>query len=571
MRLPLPAPDIKKLLVNEGLISAEKFDELYTEADRKNQNVLDLLVSQKFVAADYLGELIANALGVPRVDFTMRKVDSALVELLPEDIARQRQVILFAKEDDGTYDVAMTDPSDLETVAFLTQRLKAKIKPFLATSEDLNRGFSVYGYELGQDFKKLIEENIRQSLLTQSKTIEEAAGDLPIVGIVDNILSYAVASRASDIHIEILEDSTFIRYRIDGILYEIMSVPKAVHPAIVARIKLLAGLKIDEHYLPQDGRFRHEISGQTVDVRVSVIPTFWGEKVEMRLLEASQKPLSLEELGMREEDAKTVTENLKKAWGMILSCGPTGSGKTTTLYALMNILNKPQVNVTTVEDPIEYNMRYVNQTQINTQAGITFASGLRSLLRQDPNIIMVGEIRDGETAEIAVQAALTGHLLLSSLHTNDAPTAIPRMFDLKIPPFLVASVMNLIIAQRLVRKICQSCIYSYDAGPEIVATIEAQFKELGVKDEALKPPKIVYRGKGCTSCGGTGYRGRLGIYELFAVTDEIKKYITAENFDLEGVRTAARKAGMRTMFEDGLLKVELAQTTLEEVLRVIRE
>ncbi len=571
MRLPLPATEIKKLLVNEGLISAEKFDELYAEAERKNQNVLDLLTSQKFVAPEYLGELIANAIGVPRVDFTMRKVDNALVELLPEEIARQRQVILFAKEDDGTYDAAMTDPSDLETITFLTQRLGAKIKPFLATSEDLNRGFSVYGYELGQDFKKLIEDNIRQSLLTQSKSAEEAAGELPIVGIVDNILSYAIASRASDIHIEILEDATFIRYRIDGILYEIMSVPKAVHPAIIARIKLLAGLKIDEHYLPQDGRFRHEISGQTVDVRVSVIPTFWGEKVEMRLLEASQKPLSLEELGMREEDAKTVTENLKKAWGMILACGPTGSGKTTTLYALMNILNKPQVNVTTVEDPIEYNMRYVNQTQINPMAGITFASGLRALLRQDPNIIMVGEIRDGETAEIAVQAALTGHLLLSSLHTNDAPTAIPRMFDLKIPPFLVASVMNLVIAQRLVRRICQSCIYSYDAGPDVTATVETQFKELGIREGAAHPPKIVYRGKGCSSCGGTGYRGRLGIYELFGATDAVKKVITAERFDLDALRAAARKEGMRTMFEDGLLKVELAQTTLEEVLRVIRE
>ena len=251
------------------------------------------------------------------------------------------------------------------------------MKPFLATGEDLNRGFSVYGYELGQDFKKLIEENIKASLASHSKSAEEAASELPIVGIVDNILSYAIASRASDIHIEILEDAIFIRYRIDGILYEIMNVAKAVHPAIVARIKLLGGLKIDEHYEPQDGRFRYQIGNQTIDVRVSVIPTFYGEKVEMRLLEASQKPLSLEELGMRPEDAKAVTENLKKSYGMILSCGPTGSGKTTTLYALMNILNKPQVNVTTIEDPIEYNMRYVNQTQINPQAGITFASGLR--------------------------------------------------------------------------------------------------------------------------------------------------------------------------------------------------
>ena len=278
--------------------------------------------------------------------------------------------------------------------------------------------------------------------MSQSGNMADVASQLPVVGIVDNILSYAMASRASDIHIEILEDATFIRYRIDGILYEVMSITKAIHPAIVARIKLLAGLKIDEHYAPQDGRFRYQVGNQTIDVRVSVIPTFYGEKVEMRLLEASQKPLSLEELGMSPETVKIVSENLKKAYGMILSCGPTGSGKTTTLYALMNILNRPQVNVTTIEDPIEYNMRYVNQTQINPQAGITFASGLRSLLRQDPNIIMVGEIRDAETADIAVQAALTGHLILSSLHTNDAPTAIPRFFDLNVPPYLVGSVLD---------------------------------------------------------------------------------------------------------------------------------
>jgi type IV pilus assembly protein PilB len=571
MRLPLPANQIKKLVTDEGLITPERFDELFAEAERKGQSIVDVLVSEKIAQSNYLNDMIANALGVPRVDFSIRKVSSELVRLIPESIARERQAIIFGKEDDGTYDVAMLDPSDLETVAFLTQRLKAKIKPFLASPEDLNRGFSVYGYELGQDFKKIIEDNVKQSLVSQSKGAEAAAGDLPIVGIVDNILSYAIASRASDIHIEILEESLFIRYRIDGILYEVLNVPKAVHPAITARIKLLAGLKIDEHFTPQDGRFRHAIGGQTVDVRVSVIPTYYGEKVEMRLLEASQKPLSLEELGMTAEDAKIVANNLKKAYGMIISCGPTGSGKTTTLYALMSILNRPQVNVTTIEDPIEYNMRYVNQTQINPQAGITFASGLRALLRQDPNIIMVGEIRDAETAEIAVQSALTGHLLLSSLHTNDAPTAVPRLFDLKIPPFLVGSVLNIVVGQRLVRRICQTCIYSFEADRDVVATVEKQLRELGIADSAVKAPKIIYRGKGCSACGGTGYRGRFGIYELLEVNEPVKRIVASEHFDLESLRAAARKAGMKTMFEDGLLKVQLAQTTLEEVLRVIRE
>ncbi|MGC9599455.1 MAG: ATPase, T2SS/T4P/T4SS family [Minisyncoccia bacterium] len=571
MRLPLPPLQLKKLLIDEGLISAEKFDELFAEAERKSQNILDVLISEQFTTADYLNNLVAKALGVPRVDFSVQKMESDMVKLIPEDIARQRQVVLFARETDGTYDVAMRDPSNLETIEFLAQRLKAKIKPFLATEEDLNRGFSVFGYELGQDFKKLIEENVKASLGARAKSAEEAAGDLPIVAIVDNILSYAIASRASDIHIEVLEESMFIRYRIDGILYEVMSVPKAIHPAIVARIKLLAGLKIDEHYAPQDGRFREQVGNELTDVRVSVMPTFYGEKVEMRVLTSSQKPLSLEEIGMAAGDAAAAKEELKKAYGMVLSCGPTGSGKTTTLYALMNILNKLQVNVVTIEDPIEYNMRYVNQTQVNPQAGITFASGLRALLRQDPNIIMVGEIRDAETADIAVQAALTGHLFLSSLHTNDAPTAVPRLFDLKVPPFLAGSVLNVIIAQRLVRRVCPFCIYSYDAGPDVARTVRVQLHELGVPEDAVSAPKTLYRGKGCISCGMTGYRGRLGIFELLRVTDAVKGVITAEDFNLEGLRAVARKEGAKTMFEDGLQKAELALTTLEEVLRVIRE
>jgi type IV pilus assembly protein PilB len=571
MKLPISPDQLKKLLVDQNLIAPEQFDALYQEADRKGQNVIDVLVSEKIVESNYLNDLIASLLGVPRADFSVHPVNKEIVKLLNEGAARQRQVIVFDQEQDGTYDVAMTDPSDLETREFLQQRLNGKIKPFLASSEDLNRGFSVYGYELGQDFKKIIDENVRASLVSQSKTAQEAAADLPIVGIVDNILSYALASRASDIHIEILEESTFIRYRIDGILYQVMDITKAVHPGIVARIKLLAGLKIDEHFTPQDGRFRYQLGGQEIDVRVSTMPTFYGEKVEMRLLESSQKPLSLEELGMSPGVTKIVSENLKKSYGMLISCGPTGSGKTTTLYALMNMLNRPEVNVTTVEDPIEYNMRYVNQTQINPQAGVTFASGLRALLRQDPNIIMVGEIRDAETADIAVQAALTGHLLLSSLHTNDAPTAIPRFFDFNIPPFLVSSVLNLVLAQRLVRKICPSCIYSYDADPLIVTMLKTQLKENGLDPQTVHIPKTLYVGKGCSSCGGTGYRGRLGIYEAFEVDEKIKELIVAPQFSLETLRVQAQASGMETMFEDGLRKVELAQTTLEEVLRVIRE
>ena len=571
MQLPLLPQQFKKALLAENLVTPERFDELVSEAERKNQNLVDVLVSNKIASAEFLGNLVAKALGIERADFSSIPVDKSVVRVLDESIARQRQAIVFNREQNGVYDVAMLDPSDLETISFLTQRLQAKIRPYLATSEDLNRGFSVYGYELGRDFKKLIEENIRASLISRSKTVEESAADLPIAAIVENILSYAVSSRASDIHIEVLEDSMLIRYRIDGILYEITSVTKAVQPAITARIKILAGLKIDEHFKPQDGRFRYQIVNQTVDVRVSVMPTFYGEKVEMRLLESSQKPLSFEELGFSKSDSELISENLKRTYGMILSCGPTGSGKTTTLYAMMNILNKAQVNVVTIEDPIEYNMRYINQTQINPQAGITFASGLRALLRQDPNVIMIGEIRDSETANIAIQAALTGHLLVSSLHTNDAPTAVPRLFDLGVPPFLASSVLNLIIAQRLVRRICQSCVYSYEPGPDVNAIIEAQFIALGIEEEAKRQVKMLYRGSGCASCNMTGYRGRLGIFEIIGITDPMRKIITASGFDLGALREEARRSGTKTMFEDGLLKVELALTTIDELLRVIEE
>lgn len=571
MNLPLPPQQLKKRLVEENIVAPEKFDALVAEAERKNQNLIDVLISEKIASANYLANLIADALGVEKTDLANYPLDEKIIKLIPEEVARGRQIIVFRQESNGVYDVAMADPSDLETIEFVTQRLKAKIKPFLATAEDLNRGFSVYGYKLGQDFKKLIEDNIQASLRSEArKTAEEAAADLPIVAIVNNILSYAIASRASDVHLEILEESTLIRYRIDGILHEIMSIPKVIHPALAARIKLLAGLKIDEHYEPQDGRFRHQLVNQTVDVRVAVMPTYYGEKIEMRLLEASQKPLSLEELGILPIAAKGVVGNLQKTYGLILSCGPTGSGKTTTLYALMNILNKPQVNIVTIEDPIEYNMKYVNQTQINPQAGVTFANGLRAILRQDPNIVMVGEIRDAETAGIAVQAALTGHLLLSSLHTNDAPTAIPRLFDLGVPPFLVASVLNVIIAQRLVRKICSSCIYSYEAGPELQETIDKQSGELRI-GKAVRVPKTLYRGKGCVSCGQTGYRGRVGIFEVLEATDKIKKIIVSPNFSLETISAAGREEGMKTMFEDGLEKAGLAITTIEEILRVIRE
>ena len=499
------------------------------------------------------------------------EVDEDVMNLIPEDIAREKRVIIFSRNDDGLFNVAMENPVDLDTVNFLSLRLGAPIKPFLATEDDLDKGFALYGRRRAEDFKKIIEESVRKSLRFKAKGIKEAAAEVPIVELVDNLVAYAISSRASDIHFEILDDTFLVRFRVDGILHEIIRMSKEIHPAVVARIKILSGMRIDEHAKAQDGRFRQKTGNQRIDVRVSVIPVFYGEKVELRLLDAAQKPLSLEELGMFDKTAKMMREAIKKSYGMVLICGPTGSGKTTTLYSLMNILNTSAVNIVTIEEPIEYDMRYINQMQVNPAAGITFANGLRSILRQDPNIIMVGEIRDDETAAMAVQSALTGHMVLSSLHTNDSPTAIPRLIDMKIKPFLISAVLNAISSQRLVRKIHVDCIESYVPDKNVYESIYHQLEEIGVDSSTIKLPKTFYRGVGCDACKDTGYYGRFGIFEIMEISESVRNFIISPDFDLDKLKHLAHKEGMITMFEDGLKKVELGLTTVEEVFRVIRE
>lgn len=569
--LKFPPQKLKELLLEQKLATPEEFDQASQEATRMNQSVGEVLISKGLITADFLYNLIAQYLGVEQAHIAQRGVDRSVVALIDEKLAREREVIAFSRDADGTVNVAMQDPTDLPTIEFLEKRLGAPVRPFLAQADDLAKGFSFYGSQLNEDFKNLIQRSVQTSLQQKigSERIEEAASQLPIVEIVNNLFSYAAALNASDVHLEIMEDALIVRFRIDGILYETMRIPKEVHQAITARIKLLSALKIDEHQKPQDGRFRYVTGQLMLDARVSVIPTLYGEKIVARLLPAAQRPLSLIELGMLERTAALIESNIKKSYGMILITGPTGSGKTTTLYSILNMLNRPQVNIVTVEDPIEYNIKYINQIQINPLAGITFASGLRSILRQDPNIIMVGEIRDEETAEIAVNAALTGHLLLSSLHTNDAPTAIPRLMDMKIPPFLVAAVLNVVIAQRLVRKICPNCIESFEPDANFIANLKAQMKAVG--SEKVELSKTLYHGKGCQVCNGTGYKGRVGIYEAFELNEEMRREINKGALSLDNVIGIARKEGMETMFEDGLHKAMLGMTTIEEVLRVIRE
>lgn len=566
----LPIETLKNLLIKSELLSEKDFDEAVKEAERTEKDVIDILIYKGFINRDYYAEILANYFKVPKIKLVGRKIPPEILNTLPEEIARLKGAVAFEKNNNDL-SVAMLNPVDLETLEFLQKYTGYFIKPFLALEDDLKSAYSQYGQAVSEDFKKVIDESIKASLKLRGVEIKKAAEEFPIVSLTNNIISYAASSNATDIHIEPLADEILIRFRIDGVLREIIRLAKEIHPAIIARVKILSNLSIDEHSKPQDGRFKYKYADTIFDIRVAIMPTLYGEKVEMRLLTGSTKPMSFQELGMMEHTIKTLEENMVKTSGMILVTGPTGCGKTTTLYAVLNKLNRPEVNIVTIEDPIEYELKYVNQTQINPKAGIDFATGLRAFLRQDPNIIMVGEIRDNETAEIAVHAALTGHLVLSTLHTNDAPTAIPRLVDMNIPPFLLTATLNVVIAQRLVRKICKDCIESYEASESLYETINQQLKIL--KGEGVQPykSKQFYRGKGCKACNYTGFRGRLAIYEILDINEEVREYIQRVDFSLDGLKNIAFKRGMKTMFEDGLLKSELGLTTVEEVLRVIKE
>jgi len=569
MALRLPLEKIKEFLVDNNLISPEVFQIALEDSQRTGQNIIDILVSRGFISEDYAYQLYSEFFKTPVIKLRGRLIKKSVLSIISEEMARTRRIAVFDKDDDGFLYLAMEDPGDLETINFVEKYTNMSVKVFLTTSRDLDYVYSLYGKEVVEDFKKVIEDNIRETARLKLMGEKEVAEELPIINIVDAILAYAISLNASDIHIEVLRETVLIRFRIDSVLHEIIRIPKEVHPAIVARIKLLANLKIDEHRKPQDGRFRYEALGEAMDIRVSIMPTFYGEKIAMRLLKATAKPMSLKELGMLDETIKLVEESIRKSYGMFLVTGPTGSGKTTTLYSTLNMLNRPEVNIVTIEDPIEYYIPYANQTQINPQAGVTFATGLRSILRQDPNIILIGEIRDEETAEIAVNSALTGHLVLSSLHTNDAPTAVPRLIDMKVPNFLISAVLNTVIAQRLVRRICKDCIESYEPDEEIIESLKRQFKEMEGKE--IEIPKVLYRGKGCQICNNTGYKGQIGIFEALNFDEDLRRLINEPDFSLDNLRNKAQEKGMVSMMEDGLKKAQLGMTTVEEILRVIRE
>ncbi len=565
--------NLQKLIQASGLLTDAEFAIAKEEAERTGRTIENVLVGEGYLTEAYLAEIVAPYYGAPVIDLKQVELSPTVVGIIPEAFAKAKHIVAF--EDDAVnkkVKVAMLDPLDLDTIAYLRAKLGKWVEPYLTTEAGLHHGLRHYkgkGEEVG--FDKAISENIERSLsLADSGDLSKTAEAVPIVAILDNVIEQAVVLDATDIHFEPIESGTLVRFRIDGILREMFSLPKQIAPILVARVKILASLRIDEHQMPQDGRFRFELEdGSTVDIRTNVMPVLKGEKVEMRLLRSSARPLSLGDLGLQKDTIEIMREEIKKPHGMIVVTGPTGHGKTTTLYAILNILNTQEVNITTVEDPIEYELPRVNQTQVNEKAGITFANGLRALLRQNPDIIMIGEVRDSETVEIAIQSALTGHLLLTTLHTNDAPSAIPRLIDLGAQPFLLSSTLNVAIAQRLVRRICTSCIESYPISPAIKKLVDNQIKLSG-DTVSIKPPKTLYRGKGCNVCGGSGFRGQIGIFEVMRVSDPIKELILKSASALE-IRRVAIKEGMLTMFEDGLLKVESGVTTIEEVLRVVQE
>lgn len=563
--------DLKKILLNSGLVVENDFSVAEEEAKRSGRTIIDSLIGKGVLSERFLVENLSAFYSVPIVDLEHVELNLATIERVPEAFAKTKKVILF-EFDDGTRKgkLAMVDPEDFATVNYLRWKLGAIwLDIFIMTSGSLSYGLKQYKKKVSEEFGKVIEDNLRASISIAGGDIDvmKMIEVVPIITILDTVIEHAIILNASDIHFEPFEGRFVVRCRIDGIMQEILTLPTEIAPILVARVKVLGNLQIDIHNAPQDGRFRFRMEDQSIDVRVSVIPTFHGEKVEMRLLKGSLRPLTLNELGFSKRDFERLEEAIKRPHGMILSTGPTGSGKTTTLYSVLGILNTPTVNITTIEDPIEYDIPGVNQTQVNLKSGLTFGNGLRSLMRQNPDIIMVGEIRDNETADIAINAALTGHLLLSTLHTNDAPSAIPRLVDLGVPQFLISSTLNVVIAQRLVRRICSVCIASQATPKHVETLIKKQIKSLA---SAAKIPGSSFHGKGCKACGFTGYRGQVGLFEVLYVSDEIRDLI-AKDAPANKIREKAREEGMRLMFEDGLEKVETGATTFEEVVRATRE
>ena len=575
---------LKLFLLDSGLVTAKDIEGAEAKAEKTKKSIADILVSDGKISDDELRRLQAYILGIPFVNLESEKIDFSVLSLIPEPIAKTHNIVAY-KKDGNTLEVAMLDPDDLETIDFIRKSRNFKIKPRLTDLKSIKKILAQYQKSLGAEFGEIIDKEAKIISVHEGggeeisgDDLKKLAEDLPVVRIVDTLLRHAILQRASDIHIEPMDKEVLARYRIDGILRDAMVLPKEVAPGITARIKVLSNLKLDEKRLPQDGRFKIETPEDKVSFRVSILPVYNGEKVVMRLLKEGVKGFTLETLGFEEDQVEKVQAAIKKPNGLILATGPTGSGKTTTLYTILDILNTPGVNISTIEDPIEYQMPRINQSQVKPDIGFSFATGLRSLLRQDPDIVMVGEIRDNETASLAINAALTGHLVLSTLHTNSASGSIPRLLDMKVEPFLLASTINLIVAQRLVRKLSEKkekYLLSKSRLELLAKEIDLDRVLKFLHDEKIVDPKINWEKipfykPVATEDSPDGYQDRIGIHEALVVTETIKNMITS-NTTSDTIERQAKKEGMMTMVEDGIVKAVRGITTIEEVLRVTTE
>lgn len=564
--------NVGDILIEEGVLRPEQVDQLKIEAAKRGVDIGKLIIEAKIVPEDKYYEALSKLYNVPYASVSTLPFSPEALGSISRAVAERFMLIPFAVDDNAkTLSVVMANPLDMDAINFISQKSGKQIRVFQGTPSEIMSAIQTqYSFGLVGEVKEALKESEQiQKVKTFDKdTISSVIKEAPIAKIVSTILEYAVKSRASDVHIEPQEDRMRVRYRIDGILYERLSLPIGVREAVISRIKILSGMKIDEHRTPQDGRFNFKVGQEEVDLRVSVLPTAFGEKIVMRLLKKSGGVPTLQELGLRGTSLRALEASILRPHGIILVCGPTGSGKTTTLYSVLTKLNTTRVNILTLEDPIEYQIAGTNQVQINPDVGLTFASGLRSFLRQDPNIILVGEIRDQETTELAIQAALTGHLVFSTLHTSNAAGALPRLIDMGAETFLLASTITASLGQRIARKICETCKTSYNPPLEIISEIRKNLGELmpNTPDNQIK----LFKGTGCEECGHSGFLGRIGIFEVMPISENIAKLIL-RRADSTTLEKQAVAEGMITIKQDGYLKVLDGLTTIDEVLRVAQE
>lgn len=592
----IPDDTLINLLVRSKVATKKQLDSLAEDASRSNIDLQEQVLKEKIVDEPTLTKLFADYAGFNFIDISPEDIQPEALTKLPERIARQYNVVVFRVDERGTIHFAMDDPDDVQAVNFIEKELGTDAQLYVATRTNIINCLELYRSDVDKELDDVIDVQRDDGAATQEVSEADVAEDSPIAKTVYLLLEYAIRSKASDIHIEPRENYVQVRYRIDGVLKEVNQLPRNVLAALVSRVKILSNLKIDERRVPQDGRFKIKVAAKQYALRVSTLPVADGEKIVLRILDESNKTITLKELGYWGHSLEVITKAMTEPNGMVLITGPTGSGKSTSLFSILSGLNRPEVNISTIEDPVEYKIPGVNQTQTNAKAGMTFASGLRALLRQDPNIIMVGEIRDGETANLGVQAALTGHLVFSTLHTNNAATCLPRLLDMGIEPFLIASTVKAVVGQRLVRRLCMNCRISYKPTqeqsdeflklfnlrngqkPSHVHELELQAIEQDIGKEvpagSAENGAIVQLWKanaeGCNECHKSGYSGRVGIYEVLGNTVEVQKLITA-NATSNDIQLQAIADGMVTMQSDGLIKALRGKTSLEEVLRVTRE